>query len=826
MSKTTTFFLLFVILLTLVSCVPVNNQIKNDTIKVAQSPTISQSGNCESNACLIKTFYENGLYQFHKTNQMDYLISLCTAFINEKKYFEVDKCTSHIKTLAKKQREEFKSNKRKAWQPVDLFNQKGDLPAYEKDFLKQLIIADMINAKKLFDYNKFYDSLNAYYQLEKKIRKTDLISALNLEYISILKYGGMSAAYVDEVLKFEHFANKLRQISYGGGIFSSSTNKFIVNLALADLFFAQGMPKAAGSWLYAKVEGMPSIFSVILAGVSIATIGQGPGSIAFLDTLNALNQLSSIENTTLSTPDELKIPTLYKKARMLYEFDQAKQSKTIYEQLLAIKELSSHNSIHYMVLHDLSKLESDTNKSINYLKQSISVLEQFRSNINTDIGKIAFMSDKQSVYADLIRLLVKHKRYAEAFEFAERAKSRAFVDMLASKNKFGHSSSNSTKLINQTTKIEESIVNNIKSSDVKNRGLIIKSSQQIAKADPELASLISVQPVSFKKIQKSLATKEVLLEYYGFKNELYAFLVTKKSIKVYLLPVKNLERLVKRYRSAIKTLNPKKEKNISQQLYAQLIKPLEKDIRYKNITLIPHGPMHYLPFYALYNGKHYLIDNFQIRTLPSSSIISFLKKQKKTSPNMLVLGNPDLEKSTYNLPGAENEAKLISKSEKNTKLLLRKTASETAFKKQAPKYSVIHYAGHAKFDFKKPMSSALLLSKDKQNNGRLTLNEVYDLKLNADLVTLSACETSMGKVSSGDEVIGLNRGFLYSGAKAIISSLWQVSDLETGKMMVHLYKNRKKHDNSEALRLAQLYVKNKISDKPFHWASFQYIGAQ
>ena len=116
-----------------------------------------------------------------------------------------------------------------------------------------------------------------------------------------------------------------------------------------------------------------------------------------------------------------------------------------------------------------------------------------------------------------------------------------------------------------------------------------------------------------------------------------------------------------------------------------------------------------------------------------------------------------------------------------------------------------------------------MLAGDDINDGHLTESEIYDLGLNADLVTLSACETGLGKINNGDDVIGLNRGFLYAGANTIISSLWQVSDEATADLMQLFYQDNGK-DKREALHSAQLTVKAKYPH-PYYWAAFQITGA-
>lgn len=151
--------------------------------------------------------------------------------------------------------------------------------------------------------------------------------------------------------------------------------------------------------------------------------------------------------------------------------------------------------------------------------------------------------------------------------------------------------------------------------------------------------------------------------------------------------------------------------------------------------------------------------------------------------NLLILGNPTLDDERYNLPAAESEVKMLAALLPKSELLIRQVASETAFKKLAGRYSYLHIASHGEFNTDGALDSRLLLAKDSQNDGSLTVRELYDLRLDAALATLSACETGLGKEMGGDDLIGLTRGFLYAGANNVVASLWPVSDEATALLM-------------------------------------------
>ena len=105
----------------------------------------------------------------------------------------------------------------------------------------------------------------------------------------------------------------------------------------------------------------------------------------------------------------------------------------------------------------------------------------------------------------------------------------------------------------------------------------------------------------------------------------------------------------------------------------------------------------------------------------------------------------------------------------------------------------------------------------------LTVGELYSMNLNADLVTLSACETGLGKVANGDDVVGLTRGFLFAGARSIVASLWSVDDKATAMLMETFYRNLVIMDKEEALRQAQITIRKNFP-QPFFWAAFQLTG--
>ena len=158
-------------------------------------------------------------------------------------------------------------------------------------------------------------------------------------------------------------------------------------------------------------------------------------------------------------------------------------------------------------------------------------------------------------------------------------------------------------------------------------------------------------------------------------------------------------------------------------------------------------------------------------------------------------------------------------------LLTREKATESNFKRIAGDFTLLHVASHGQYKADSALDSRLLLAPDGSNDGSLTVREIYGLRLSADLVTLSACETGLGSVLRGDDVLGLARGFLYAGSRNIVASLWEVDDDATAQLMKSFYQRLLAGTSRrQALREAQLALRKDFPD-PFFWAAFGLTGA-
>lgn len=497
--------------------------------------------------------------------------------------------------------------------------------------------------------------------------------------------------------------------------------------------------------------------------------------------------------------------------------------------------LLNRQGIYYQLLYDLGVIAEQFGRpaeALNYYRQSVEVIEAQRASINTEASKIGFIGNKEAVYQDLVALLVKQDKQEQAFIYAERSKARALIDTLASKQDFVPKTldQQSPMLLAQLNKIDSTLLTADYSQTAKrtrstDRGLLRKTQKQLRQAQPELASLVTVSAPQVAQLQRRLAADETLIEFYGNDKQLFAFLLSRSGIKVATLNGKGLADAVSALRSDLQKTDSNAYQHNASLLFQRLFKPLQKDLHTKKLLIVAHGPLHYLPFNALYNGRDFLIDQYDISILPSASVMAFLDKRVTVAKPLLILGNPELNDPQLALPGAEQEAKAIASQQPGSSLLLRSAATETQVKQNGAQFKYLHFASHGIFDADAPLSSGLLLAKDKDNDGMLTVRELYELNLNADLVTLSACETGLGKIANGDDVVGFTRGFLYAGTNSIISSLWKVDDQATSQLMQNFYANlADSSDKRQALKKAQLAVKKHYNRHPYYWAAFQLTG--
>ncbi|MCQ2973456.1 MAG: CHAT domain-containing protein [Bacteroidales bacterium] len=369
--------------------------------------------------------------------------------------------------------------------------------------------------------------------------------------------------------------------------------------------------------------------------------------------------------------------------------------------------------------------------------------------------------------------------------------------------------------------------------------------------------------LAINDIQENLNDNNAIISYFTGKHNVFYILITNNNFVMSRIDI-NQNKLVEQtgdlieYLTTYDDLSIKNYAKLAFQIFSEIFpKNMPKNIN--QITIIPDGCLYIIPFEALlteeytkdskkFNDYPYLIKKYNINYNYSSQLIYEKSKISDNNTNINWLGIApgfDGEQTTYfkdieinaipeTITEIENISNKINSEGMVSEKIIRKDANETNIKKlKLNEYNIIHIATHGIVDTEKPELSGILLENDKNSNddGMLYNGEIYNLKLNANLVVLSACETGLGKIAQGEGVIGLGRSLLYAGAKNIICSLWQVSDVSTSKLMIDFYNNMFNFDKSKSFKFSndlhnaklEMIKTNKFAH-PYFWSPFIIIG--
>lgn len=451
------------------------------------------------------------------------------------------------------------------------------------------------------------------------------------------------------------------------------------------------------------------------------------------------------------------------------------------------------------------------------LRAALEVLDSLRPGLD-DIHKVSIFDTQVLTYTLLQQVLVAQGKPNTALEIAERGRARAFVELLA-------------KRLAPTATAKSTF----------NTALpTIEQIQRIAQEQNATLVEYSIIPEKFL-LQGKLR---------GIASKLFIWVIQPTG-KVTFRQV-DLKELQQRWQKqsatstslqdlVLKSRNLRERRNSEiarKQLYQLLIEPIAKFLPTETqarVIFIPQESLFLLPFPALQDatGK-YLIEQHTILSAPAIQVLDLTRQQRLRlkaqqhgslqGENVLVVGNPRMPVQLEQLPGSEQEALIIAKL-LNTKAVIGDQATKVNIVQQLPKARLVHLATHGLLgDINKSgLPGAIALAPSNNDNGLLTSGEILELKLKAELVVLSACNTGRGEIT-GDGVIGLSRSLIAAGVPSAIVSLWYVSDAPTADLMIAFYRNLQKNpDKAQALRDAMLETM-KQHPNPFDWAGFTLIG--
>lgn len=546
--------------------------------------------------------------------------------------------------------------------------------------------------------------------------------------------------------------------------------------------------------------------------------------------------------------------------KALVNFDLAldKSLENSNKDLFAIKIFKNKASL----LNELNE-QQGYEKSLETILNATNLLDTLKPGFKSSADKLMLIEDAFPLYesavhaANKIYSLTHNKDYIEkAFLYSEKSKSVLLLDALLSSQatKFAkipddiiENESQLKSLITHTerelqyddvdkSKLEE----NLFKLNRKKRELI----ETLEKEYPDYYNLrYNNEVISLGDIQSSLHEDELLISYFYGDKVIYAIAISKDSKQI-----TNIERsatLENKIIAFYKMLsNPKSDIDslgiLSHDIYCELLKPSLTKKTKKKLIIIPDGLLNYIPFDALNTsetGINYLVEKYAVSSINSATLLNQLHKANPSKNSILAFaprfnGEPvqgkELRTGLAPLPNNENEVNYILESF-NGQPYFGEEASLSNFNTQISKYNVVHLATHAVFNDTSPEYSYLAFTPEDTSDYVLYVSDIYNLKLDADLVTLSACETGVGTLKKGEGALSISRAFFYSGARSLVNTLWNVVDQSASAIMNEFYKNLAHGDYKDvALQKAKLTFLTKNKENalahPYYWSSFVIQG--
>lgn len=451
----------------------------------------------------------------------------------------------------------------------------------------------------------------------------------------------------------------------------------------------------------------------------------------------------------------------------------------------------------------------------------------------------------------------------EAFEIVERARGRGMADALRDHREIR------AEAVSDTNPAEEAITNLQKQLRVRQTSAVRaellndldEAETQFAKTEYDHAQfrrLVPLRPISLEMLRQSLNPDEAVLEYVLSDPQSFCLVITRETVQIKTLAGRaEIDRSISQYLARIEAKKPAEAD--AQRLYAQVLRNCLHGVNERRLIIIPDGKLNDVPFSALVDQLgRYLAETHIVSVAPSATVLYTLRHEAQPEAKYAFLGvgysgttpgrphhgvaneladvvrgafdmsNPDIRPLAY----AGEEVKTARDDIGGRSIvLLGKDATEQKLKTEPLDDSeILHFAVHGVVNTAEPDRSALLFADGPHSteDGLWQAREIRTLSLKAELVTLSACDTGIGKIEGEEGVDSLVGAFLMAGAKNVIASLWPTSDRYTATLMEDFYSQLARGmDIPTALNRAELDILHRYGRQtaPFYWAPFEVIGA-
>ncbi len=612
-----------------------------------------------------------------------------------------------------------------------------------------------------------------------------------------------------------------------------------------------------------------------LVDVEIAA-GQGLG-VAFTakrDFPNALKVINqSLELARRVNAKTREVELLWRAAQTYYAMRNYGESAAVAEQALTLARLLRLPKLTYLAATALGEAYAADEKvelAITTLKEAINQVEEMRDQVaGRQESRQLFFESKLGPYHKLVELLTKQGNVFEALLYAERGKGRLLLESVR------RNTGDLQNILTPGEKIElerlhdrvlamyqriQSASGNAPTSELNKelnaaRREFTSFEKTLVAAHPELLLRSGpAQPLTDASLDGLVRTDGIAyLEYVSAGDSIGIFILKRNGVtqghelKYFRLPVnaQELRRKVNEFHSALAERSPVYVP-LGRELYQLLIEPVANELQNVNtICIIPDEFLWTLPFQALTTTREtYFIQEYALYYAPSLRVLnemSLRRPQQNSKDSLIAFGNPIIERrlkqELHPIPDTKTEVVSVAAAVETPakKVLVGREADEKTFKALAPQYATIHLATHGVLDNRDPLNSYLLLTKtddEPENDGLLQAREIIDMRLDADLAVLSACETGNGRISPGEGVVGMSWAFFVAGARSVVVSQWRVNSASTSQLMKNFYQalgrqhNPNSRDKSEALREASLsLLKDRRYHHPFYWAGFVLLSS-
>jgi len=528
---------------------------------------------------------------------------------------------------------------------------------------------------------------------------------------------------------------------------------------------------------------------------------------------------------------------------------------------------------HTAILADLQTGLGRLQKADALYEQAADILDGMLVKVGSRRAKTSLVAARSEIYIEHFRLLLEEiGDFDRAFQTLERARGRTIADVLRAPEDQNRQKPTAERRTAER-RISQLQFRLMQAEDRDERKKLLEELFQAEQALVPLTEkhnrnriMLSARPVEPGVLQRTLSDNELLLEYVLADPVSYCLVISKDKARVAKLPRRTrIENLVAVYLAEARSKKPTTE--VAQVLYSILLAPIHEHKTKSRLVIVPDGKLHMLPFDALRNpkGKRYVLDSHTVSYVPSATALHLLRASPpQTTPKFTLLavggvqhpdtvvppasangrgamdaqnepalrGVYDLEGANFSsLPSTADEVASVAETVGNKSMtLLAERATESVFRAQPlDKFTVVHLAVHGIADAEFPDRAALVLAADAgtPDDGLLQSREIINLNVRVELVTLSACDTAVGRLQGQEGVASLVRAFLLAGARSVVASLWAADDVFTTALMKRFYQHLANGtDRAAALRKAKLDLLERFGENaaPFYWAGFTLTG--